>query len=142
MKINSLRFFILLLLALVVFPASAAGARSPAALAMAFVQAFRGGQVNSLVALHYYPGGQTDPGRDRGAWRSLLKKYRLSGYRVANLDGADRARLVRQRPGSALAPLKKFVVQLDPLRSGRQLVLERYIVAVNDSYYFLVLAVR
>jgi hypothetical protein len=142
MKINSLRLLILSLFALAAFPVAAAGARSPEALAMAFVQAFRGGQVEHLVALHYYPGGQTDPARDRGAWRSLVKEYRLSGYRVANLDGTDRARLARQQPRPILAPVKKFVAQLVSTHGGRQLVLERYIAAANGRFYFLVPAAR
>ncbi len=103
---------------------------------MAFVQAFRDGEVESLVRLHYAER-RTELPRERNGWRILVRDYRLAGYRVADLDGAERARLARDRTPPALLPIRKFVAQLVAEHSGERRVLEKYIGARNGRYYFV-----
>lgn len=99
---------------------------------MAFVQAFRDGEVESLVRLHY-ADRRTELPRERNGWRILVRDYRLAGYRVADLDGAERARLARNR----LLPIRKFVAQLVAEHGGERRVLEKYIGAQNGRFYFV-----
>lgn len=136
MNTRPLQGVALLMLALLAVPAAAGGARSPEALAMAFVQAFRNGEVDSLVGLHY-ADRRTEPPRERNGWRFLVRNYRLAGYRVADLDGADRARLAQGRTSPAPLPIKKFVAQLVAEHSGERRVLEKYIGAKNGRFYFV-----
>lgn len=125
-----------LMLALAAAPVLADGARSPEALAMAFVQAFRAGDIDALMSLHSNDDTHDRP-RVRGAWRSLLRDYRLAGYRVSDLSGAERARLAEGQRNPTLLPIRKLVAQLNAAHSGEQRVLERYIGAENGRFYFV-----
>lgn len=109
--------FILLLLMLFALTGQASGARSPEALAMQFVAAYRSGDVEAIVKLKYFDS-QTGllsekMAREEARWQAVLRRYRMTGYRVVNLSGADRERLAtlnqnKNERNLPLLPIKKW----------------------------------
>lgn len=113
---------------------NAIDASSPEALAMTFVQAFRAADIDTLMRLE---GGTPAEPRQRRAWRTLVRDYRLAGYRVARLDGADRARWAQGQRNFPPLPIRKFTAQLQAKANGRQRVLERFIGAHDGRFHFV-----
>lgn len=144
-------YFIFLLLMLFALNGQASGARSPEALAMQFVAAYRSGDVEAIVKLKYFDR-QTGllsekMAREEVRWQALLRRYRMTGYRVVNLSGADRERLAtlnqnKNERNLPLLPIKKLVVELAARNDGERVADVQYIGAIDGRYYFVALNAR
>ncbi len=148
MAAKHIHYFIFLLLMLAALNSQAADARSPEALAMQFVVAYRAADAEAIVKLTYF-NAQTALHREQMAsekvyWQDMLRRYRMTGFRVVNLSGADRQWLVKlnqnkNKRNFPLRPIKKMVVELAGRNDGEQVADVQFIGAKDGRYHFVVL---
>jgi len=121
--------------------AQASGAKSPEALGMALVNAYRSGDAETIVALHYFvPAAGAAIAEQqipiRTEWRRLMRRYKLSGYRVTDLSAEERQRF-NVAAQLSLAPIKKLIINLVAGNGAEQLSANRYIGSVSGDYFFV-----
>lgn len=115
----------------------AEGLRSPEAVAHAFVQAYRSGQPDAIVALQLFADGNNTSAavnRERQAWLRYVQRRVLRSYRVDPLLARDQ---VLSHEHSIL-PQKKLVVVYGGKQQERWE--EVYLIASQGGSYYLLSA--
>jgi len=122
-------------------PVWANGANSPEALAMAFANSHRSGDVAAIVALHHFVPTQQSSAAEQQAlarreWRALIQQYQISGYRLSMLTAEERQHF-RTNDSPGLAPVKKLVISLTARAGAEKQTSSHYVGRIAGRYLLI-----